>query len=277
LAALSPARAVELLDSPDRVVVAAVARQAFSGEAAVKAAARLVREKDPELRTALAASLASDAAAERVPTRLLLELIETPSAAIPLLVKAIASRDSNELRPRITAFLNSSDPQIRAHAAFGLAHSKDSSAVGLLAGRYRFETAAEVRRAIVAALSQRHEPARKRTLRLAQTLDPDPAVRQSAGLALGGQRIAIVERGKGALWTELVERPDATVARWLIVTLPSGVSLPALRDPDSLLVMARLPEGPIGLRLAAGPRRGKVQRAAGVRAAETSSRPMRGS
>jgi len=73
---------------------------------------------------------------------------------------------------------------LRGHAALALARSPLQSAVSRLIAAWRFEGDASVRRAIVAALSQRREPQRTAVLELVSQLDPDEQAREAARLGL---------------------------------------------------------------------------------------------
>jgi HEAT repeats len=253
-AALDPKRAKELIGRHDRVVVIAAARAAFTGPAATAAAERLAREPDGELVSALAIGLASSEAARHVPSRVLAELIEQGGAAAPLAARALAERDDETLRPQLELLFASGDPLVRSHIALGLARSDDPSAVGLLVQGYRFEQDADVRYAIVVALSERSERVRRRTLRLAAELDADGRVRQAARAALRGARLALLPRGSGAFWLDLRESDGRkSRARAALVQTPTGIGLPVLSDPDGLVTLAGLPRGPLTLRLAAAP------------------------
>ena len=171
------------------------------------AAQRLALETDPELRSALALSLARPEAADRVPTSVLSSLFETHGAAAHLAAFALAARDGDAERPRLREHLASGDPLLRAHVALGLGRSKEASAVGLLEGAYRFESDPAVRRAIVVTLAQRAEPGRERTLRLAADLDPDDATRAAARRALERGRHRAAPSSTGTLWVRLDGAP----------------------------------------------------------------------
>lgn len=253
LSTLDDTTAVRLLASHDPVVVRAAARAAaWKPRVALVAAERLAVERDPTTRVALAASLAVRAGADHVPTRVLMQLIDSGSAATPLAVRALAARDSKVLRPRIVALLRSSEALIRAHAALGLGDSQRPSAVGVLSRAYRFEPDAGVRRAIVVALSRLAHA--RRTLGLAASLDGNSAVREAAHRALAGRRLYGLAPGSSVLWVALVpsdaKRPHTATAGSVELVTASGLALPALPDPDGLLVATGLPAGPVELRVA---------------------------
>lgn len=262
LSVLSTSTAERLLGSTDPVVVRAAARAAADmPHVARVAAARLVHEKDPATRVALAAALAAPEGANRATTRVLVELIDSASAATPLAVRALAARDSRTLRPRIEALLESGDPVIRAHAALGLGDSSSPSAVGLLSNAYRFEPSARVRHAIVIALSRL--PHSRRTLELASRLDGDAGVRSAAHRALTGRHLHELVAGPSVLWLELAPsepgQADAVHSTTVALVTAGGLALPAVADPDGLLVVAGLPAGPVELRVAAPAVRDKAR------------------
>jgi len=220
-------------------------------------AERLAGEPNPNLREALAISLASLESAQLVPSDVLLDLIESRGLAAPLAARALAARDSPGLRPKLLALLASDDALLRSHVALGLGQSGESSALGVLSDAYRFETDAGVRLAIVRALAVRAEPARERTLRLARDLDGSPSVREMATLALAGASPAADLPGPESVWFEFssaegtVPEAGGPPVRGALVVTASGLALPAFADPDGVLLLPALRSGPFELRLAA--------------------------
>jgi hypothetical protein len=256
-AARDPARAITLLSHSDRVVVCAAARAALSPEVAPTAAERLAKEKDPVVRTALAIALAREPSARLVPTKLLTELALGGGPAAPIAAKALAARDE---RATIDLLLGSSDPLVRTHVALGLSDNRDPAVVGLLSRRFKFETDASVRYAMVVALSRRSETSRRVTLREAADLDGDTRVRQAARRALSGSRLPALPRGTGTLWLSLVaSQKGGAVSQEAMIGMPSGLSLPVVADPDGAVTLSRLPSGPLSLRLAARATEDKAQ------------------
>lgn len=253
-AVLDATRCAELLGSHDAQLVRAAARAALDARSARIAADRLTTEKDPTTRNALAIALEYRAAQNRVPTARLLELIDDGGAAMPLAAQAIAARDDTTLRPRIASLLSSGDPLVRAATALGLGASTQPSAVGLLENAYRFEPNANVRRAIVVALS--HSDRRSRTLRLAADLDGSAEVREPARRALAGETLVARTGGSSTFWMSLVENaPKAGHARRalsVVLMTPGGLALPLVADPDGLVTVAGFGRGPVRLRLAPG-------------------------
>ena len=255
-AVTSPPRVAELLRRASPAELRALGRAALIPEVALALSDRLASEPNESLRTALAASLALPEAAERVPTDVLLGLLEARGLAAPLSARALAMRDSPTLRPKILNLLASDDALLRSHVALGLGRSEESSALGVLERAYRFETNDEVRLAIVQGLSARGEPARKRILGLARALDGSRAVREAAALALAGAEPAARPRGPASAWLDFsLLRSDNDTDRVLtaaaLVIGPGGLAIPAYADPDGILLLPGLPTGKLTLRLAA--------------------------
>jgi HEAT repeats len=142
-----------------------------------------------------------------------------------------------------------------------LGKSPEPSAIGLLERAYRFEPDPAVRRAILRASAERREPAKKRLLRLAATLDPDKEAREAARIALSGATIAPPVTGPSTVWLSLVPNSAGLGAarRPLLVVVPGGLALPVVSDPDGIVALARLARGPVSLRLAPSFERGKAR------------------
>ena len=248
LASLDQDAARELVWSSDPVVAEAAARAAPFVGAGVAAADRLVRERPGRLRFQLALSLIDRRARSRVPTKLLLELFDEGSVASPLAAFALAERDSTDLRGRLIEQLASPDALLRAQVALGFGASEEPDALGVLEAAYRFELDPKVRHALVQALARRPHEVRKRTLALAAALDPDPATRTLARLSLRGSRAAETVQGTGTVLAVL-DRTDGA-GRGAVVTVPGGLALPVLADPDGIIALGGLPAGPVALRVA---------------------------
>jgi HEAT repeat protein len=248
----NPRRAPELLASQDAVIVRAAARGAWRGEAALAMAARLTREKNPSLRSALAIALAEPAAGELVPTPRLLDLIHDGAAGSLLAAATLSARKDPELTPLLRELLGSGDPWLRSHVLLGLARAPEADALGLIEHAYRFEPDAGVRHAAVVALSHRAEPVKVRALRLAAELDGDPTVREAARLALAGHTLELDARGDDTVWLELSPNPGVSAQTALGAVLRSGwgPALPALADPDGLVALAGVDPAPLSVRLA---------------------------
>ncbi len=251
-AVLSPGRAAELLKGADDGQVQVLARLALLPEMAHALAERLAVERDPARREVLASGLALPAAAELVPSKILLDLVDARGLAAPLAARALASRDSRALRPKITSLLANGDALVRSHTALGLGQSQDGSALGLLELAYRFEIEETVRVAIVRAIAARREPARRRALILASTLDGAPAVREAARLGLAGAEPRRGKPGPETAWLEFSQADaSAPVAASALVITGDGLAIPAFSDADGILLLPALPNGPFTLRLAA--------------------------
>lgn len=253
-ALLNPENVPNLLRDASDVELRAVARAAQSPLVSTALAERLALEKDPARREVLAAGLVYLPAAERVPSDVLLALIEARGVAAPLAARALSARDSRNLRPKILALLKSDDALLRSHAALGLGQSEQGSALGVLERAYRFERDEQVRLAIVQALAARPEGARRRVLGMAQLLDRSAAVREAAAVA----RASSQQFGHQSAWLELARSSDPTLASQgalgAILVSAEGLALPVFADDDGVLLVPGLPTGPFELRLAAPPR-----------------------
>ncbi|MEZ4231255.1 MAG: HEAT repeat domain-containing protein [Polyangiaceae bacterium] len=246
LALESDAQAVELIGRKDSVVVAAAARTAPGRPLVLAAAAaRLATEPRRTLKSALAVALLDPDAAKQVPTQVMLDLVQSGSAAMFVAAYALAARDEAELRPELERWLASGNPELRSSVALGLGRAAHPRALGLLETAYRFETNSAVRLALVLGVGSRSEPPRSRVLRLAADLDADSAVRAAARRLLGGAKRPRTS-GRAIAWLELVG--GGGVLRVGTDLLPA---LPAVPDPDGHCPMVSLPEG--GIRLAAVP------------------------
>jgi hypothetical protein len=249
---LAPESLGELLASNDPVVVRAVARLALRGAAARAAALRLTRERDPISRAALSISLLDQAAADQVPTPLLLELVHDATPGSLLAAAALAARKDADLLPLVRELLASGDPWLRAHALLGLSRARDPDVLGLIENAYRFEPDEGVRHAAIVALSRRSESVKLRTLRLAAELDAAHDVRAAARLALSGQALVETAIGPDTAWLELARNPGlspgAVAAAQLRVGF--GLALPVVADPDGVAVLAGTDPAPLAVRLA---------------------------
>lgn len=249
---LEPDSLPSLLASSDAVVVTAAARLATSGAAARAAVTRLLRETDPLLRTALSAGLSDAAAAQLLPTPLLLELTHAAAPGSLLAAAALAARKDAELLPLVRELVTSGDPWLRAHTLLGLSRAADPDVLGLIENAYRFEPDAAVRRAAIVALSRRPEPVKARVLALAADLDGAAEVREAARLALSGHVLSDGAGGPETAWLELPKTPglDAASVPAVLVQSAGGLALPALADPDGVVALANLDPAPLRVRLA---------------------------
>jgi hypothetical protein len=237
-------------------VVAAIARGALSrgGSGLDALAPALAAAGDEPGLAAIAAGVALLARPDggEVPTPRLAAWAEAGGPLAPLAARALPTRDDETTRARVRRLLEATDAVVRAHVALGLGRDPAPDAVSLLAGGYRFEDDAAVRRAIVRALSLRTEPQRAATLALARDLDPDEGVRALARAALAGRRLEPSAAAGGAVAWLLVapsdgRAPSATAAR---LTRADGLSVPLVADPDGAIVVPGVPFGPAALVLA---------------------------
>lgn len=174
-------------------------------------------------------------------TSALVQWIEAGGVASPQAAYRLASRDPASFRERVTALLASTSPLVRVHTALGLGDSPEPDAVTRLVGVYRFETDVRVRRAIVRALSRRHERTRVELLEQALTLDPDSEVRFLAGSALTGTRHELeLFGGDGLVWLPLVPSDGGDVhavqgrAVWHVQS--NGLAMTSISPPDGLVL-----------------------------------------
>lgn len=246
LALESDARAIELLGRKDSAVVAAAARTALGRPAVLRAAARrLAAEERRSLRPALAIALLDLSAAALVPTNVLLDLVQSGSAAMYVAAYALAGRDDSTLRPELERWLASGNPMLRSSVALGLGQSQQPSALGLLESAFRFEADVSVRRSIVLAVGSRSEPTRSRALELAANLDPDARVRQAAR-RLFKQAGTPAQSGRSTAWLELSGGRGV-----LSLTTTTTPAIPLIPDADGQCPVVGLPEG--GIQISATP------------------------
>lgn len=265
----SPSRALDRCGaSCSADLIAAIARGALASDAddLMPFADRLSRAaidptKPPSLATtALGVGLLAKPDGGDVTTATLAAWAEAGGPLAPLAARALCSRDSDGIRPRIKRLLEGSDPVVRAHTALGLAHDPETSAVALLVSAYRFEEDASVRRAIVRALSVRSEVQRTATLKIARDLDPDDGVRSLARAALAGRAVDVSGPRKGlaaaggVLWLTIASNdgkasPPSSL-RAARLTRPDGLSVPVVADVDGALLIPAVPPGSSQLTLA---------------------------
>jgi hypothetical protein len=184
--------ALQALIDPDPAVRRAVAVAAMgdSRESTRRGLLRLSEsEKDALTRRVERAALAGGDPEGLVTGATLTESVllgesDGPLAAMVLAARAVSAEEGEA----VDAMLVSSDPILRAHVARGLGESSEAGATGRLARAYELEIDALVRRAVVLGLARRTQdadsPARASVLRMAARLDPDRAVRETAGRAL---------------------------------------------------------------------------------------------
>jgi HEAT repeat protein len=217
-------------------------------------------ERPSLLASAAAVALLAHPDGGALPTSLLSTWAESGGPLAPLAARALPSRDDETLRRKIKRLLEGSDPVVRAHVALGLARDPEPSAVSLLTQAYRYEEDAEVRRAIVRALSHRREVQRDATLALARDLDPDEDVRALARAALDGRDLEPLAQPSSPLdaartlaWVVVlpnVGKVGEEGARAARLVRADGLALPVVSDADGVLVVPGLPPGPSQIQLA---------------------------
>ena len=244
------------LASGDEVRIEAAANNAlWFDDEVLEAAAQLLSKAAPgRARSALGLVLLRPSGRRGVTSRVLSELVLEGSAAAPLALRALASRDDARFDAFAEAYLEHPDPILRCHVARGLGESTRTSAIGALARSYEFESDATVRQALVRALSQRRGLTARRTLELAAQLDPSQRVRAAARLGLGGVELGDPPRGSEFFWAELrstagsaSEPAPAGGATGLLHVAP-GLALPVFADPAGILVVAGVSVNPLALR-----------------------------
>jgi len=252
LSALSPTLAAALVTWKDKAVVIAAARTATYGEGALSAARRLANEPNPSLALALSNALNSASARKLVPSSKLHELIQGGSAAASLAARALGARLQGRGDQFADELSRHPSAEMRAEFALGLGEAPAPAATGLLFEIYEFETDPRVRRAIVAAASQRPEASRQRILELARALDPDEQVRQLALLATRGHALAQAPIGYQTFWLTLStsspsgsEPPRSLAKMPVVVQGPRGHTLVALPDSDGFVGLIGLDSGPL--------------------------------
>jgi len=251
LSALSSERARALLGASDPSVVMAAARNADSGEPAQVAALRLASEKNTELSLALSNALSDPRTHALVPTRKLRAMVQTGSVTACLAGRVLASRLSPRDEALVQGLLESTSREVRAETALGLGTARAPEAASLLEAAYEFEVDAVVRRAIVAAITQRLESRKARVLRLAERLDPDPLVRRMAAFGLAGHALGTVARGTGSFWLNLKRfGENASPEHALVLQGLRGHTRIAFPEPDGFVGLLGLDGGGVSYALA---------------------------
>lgn len=246
------------LSDPDaRVRRAAAMATMNDGRAKTRRALlrQAARDADAATRQVLLAGLTAGDPHGDVTTLTLFDRAQAGEADAPLAALALAERDPGDrsgqgFEPRVSGLLRAPDPLVRAHAALGLGRSAAPSAVGRLASVYAYEPNADVRRAAVAALANRHgdeenAPARVATLELAARLDPDAAVRWTAARALAKAPPAAPATPREVTWLRVAAEPGQPLLKDVLGTLirSDGLALPIVFDDDGYAVIPGVPPG----------------------------------
>ncbi len=247
------------LRDPDPRVrrAAAMGSPSAPGETSAALIAALSVETNEATRQVLALGLLDERAARGVPTSALVDRAESGGPDAPLSALALARRLDEADAPRVEALLASHDPLLRVHAVVGLAQSGAPDATGRLARAYAWEPRAEVRRAILSAMSSRDTsaasaPSRRETLEWASRLDPDRVVRRVAAGALGGEATPIRKPRGDVAWIRLVPAEGTSLPREVTGALvgADGLARPIAFDDDGYALLPGVSPGEADLRLA---------------------------
>jgi hypothetical protein len=252
-----------LNDADARVRRAAAMGAIVRSDPASRAAllARMIAEPDEVTRFVLAVGLVDGDADRLTPTLDLVDRSRSGGPDAPLASLALAERADERQASEIDALLESHDPVLRLHVALGLAANASREVVGRLARAYEREGDAEVRRAIVTALSLRKgkdaaAPVRRDTLALAARLDPDRVVRLTAARALGTAATPAGQpSAREVAWVRLTPAEGAELPRNMSAALvqSGGLALPIAFDDDGYAIVPGVWSGEARLRLAPRP------------------------
>jgi len=180
LVLLGDVQRIEAAQDPVAVVAACNAASTLSADKREPCIEKLKGTRDPAMRDGLAGCLHDIDSIDGLSTATLFEWAESERISAPVFGRLLGVRDSESSRKRIERLLASSDPDMRAQVALGLAHSPQPSALSLLGEALTWETEPMVRRAIVTALQRRQSTLGQKWLNQAAHLDPDPIVRSLA-------------------------------------------------------------------------------------------------
>jgi HEAT repeat protein len=214
--------------------------------------AHIATEPDETTRQVLSVGLVDGDPDATVPTSILVDRARSGGPDAPLAALAFARRADTASDETLSALLESSDPVLRAHAARGLGLGAAADAAGRLVQAYAFETEAEVRRAIVAALAARESDAGATTLALAAELDPDAAVRSMAKRALRGVTPAVPSLVPEVAWLRVLEAEGAERPLEMTGTLieSDGLAVPIAFDDEGYALVPGVVPGEARLHLA---------------------------
>ncbi len=204
--------------------------------------------KSEQLERLLSIALIDSEAAGRVPTWRLVRWLDAEPALSLAATLRFTERDDARQLGRQRQLLQSPDSFVRAAALRGLGQNKNRQHTGTLVRAYEFETDPRVRLAIVQALRERPAGAeRDRVLRLAQSLDPDDAVRALARQPVSTRRTEPARFvGREAVWTRVSGGEQLLAA----ALLEAGETFPVVVPADGNVVLLGLPVGKVELRLA---------------------------
>jgi hypothetical protein len=218
--------------------------------------AQFAVEEDETTRRVLGVGLVEGDPAGTVPTTTLIERARGGGPDAPLAALTLARRADEELTPEVDALLESPDPVMRSHVARGLQASKAPDASGRLARAYAWESNAEVRRALIEALTTRNGdpravPSLHETLEVAAQLDPDRVTRALAQSALDGRAPMVKSVGREVAWLRVVPADGATLPHELTGEVEAdGVAWPVVFDEDGYALVPGLSPGDVRLVLA---------------------------
>jgi len=245
-----------LADADARVRrAAAMACEPTAARCAKAMLRRLATETDPLTRLVLRRGLACEGEAGSLTTLALRERLREGDVDAPLAVLALARRGEEAERGAVLEALASSDPILRAHAALGLAQSRELWASERLAHAYDLEADTGVRRTIVVALAARiadeSVPSRARALDLAARLDPDPTIRAIAERAERGLPAPELPEGPSAAWLRTMDAKGEPPASPVTASVlrSDGLAIPVVFDDDGY-ALSPASIGPMRLLLA---------------------------
>ena len=258
--ALGAISAASVLADPDPRVrrSAAMASLAHPTSAASRALLEhLAAERDDATRQVLAVGLLGGDPDGLLTTTWLVDRAESGGSDAALSAYALTRRAEEANERKVGQLLASKDAVLRAHAARGLAYATLPDASGRLASAYAYETDVTVRRAIIGAMIARVNdataPARRSTLEVASSIDPDGPIRQAARVGQGGSpsRLGPAIAVETA-WLRVTLDGGAAPGEVYVgsVVRADGVAVPMAFDDDGYAIVPGLPPGESRLVLA---------------------------
>lgn len=249
-AALDSEHAISGLESKSLLTLSAVMATASvqSSEFFERAARLLGKETDVRRRELLALVLLDERARRNVPSDDLRTWILADSPLRSLAIRALSERDDPRHATLLRSLLGATDVATRAATALGLGGHPAPLATGLLVGAYDFEASAEVRLAVVVALSQRAATSmRDEALTAARDVDVDSRVRAAARLALAGQPLRPEPFGSEVAWVTIADGP---VPDWVVATVSAAPNLPVPTGGQRVLPVLGVASADVRVRLA---------------------------